>query len=277
MQEPYKSVWTELLDTPFRQAWIDAGGLKTRFVQAGDPGNPPLVLLHGTAGSLENFAANFAAHARHFNCIAFDMIGSGMTDKPDFDYETDHYVKHAVDFFNAMGIKKASVIGLSLGARVASRLAIDYPDKVEKLILLSATAYFPAKPIQDDIKRSRSAAAAKSDAWDSIVEIFKGLFHGTGQSVGRPHRYASLDLSPRRHEGGYVTHSGAARSGCLQPQPNTRRRLEALARPDVDHRRGRSQGRFPWQTAQHHRQEIDPERKGYRNEALQPMAANGGP
>ena len=180
MQEPYKSVWTELLDTPFRQAWIDAGGLKTRFVQAGDPAHPPLVLLHGTAGSLENFAANIAAHARHFNCIAFDMIGSGMTDKPDFDYETDHYVKHAVDFLNAMGIEKASVIGLSLGARVASRLAIDYPDKVEKLILLSATAYFPAKPIQDDIKRSRSAAAA-NPTWDSIVEIFKGLFHEPGK------------------------------------------------------------------------------------------------
>jgi 2-hydroxy-6-oxonona-2,4-dienedioate hydrolase len=180
MQQPYKSVWTELLDTPFRQAWVDAGGLKTRFVQAGDPANPPLLLLHGTAGSLENFAANIAAHARHFNCIAFDMIGSGMTDKPDFDYETDHYVKHAVDFFNAMGIKKASVIGLSLGARVASRLAIDYPDKVEKLILLSATAYFPAKPIQDDIKRSRSAAAA-NPSWDNIVEIFKGLFHEPGK------------------------------------------------------------------------------------------------
>jgi 2-hydroxy-6-oxonona-2,4-dienedioate hydrolase len=176
VQQPYKSVWTELLDTPFRQAWIDAGGLKTRFVQAGDPTNPPLVLLHGTAGSLENFAANFAAYARHFNCIAFDMIGSGMTDKPDFDYETHHYLKHAVDFLNAMGIKKTSVIGLSLGARVASRLAIDHPDKVARLILLSATAYFPAKPIQDDIKRSRSAAAA-NPTWDSIVEIFKGLFH----------------------------------------------------------------------------------------------------
>ena len=109
MQQPYRSVWTELLGTPFRQAWIDAGGLKTRFIQAGDPANPPLVLMHGTAGSLENFAANIAAHARHFNCIAFDMIGSGMTDKPDYDYETQHYVKHAVDFLNAIGVKKASV------------------------------------------------------------------------------------------------------------------------------------------------------------------------
>jgi pimeloyl-ACP methyl ester carboxylesterase len=176
MQQPYRSVWTELLDTPFRQAWIDAGGIKTRFIQAGDPSNPPLVLLHGTAGSLENFAANFAAYASHFNCIAFDMIGSGMTDKPDYDYETDHYVNHTVDFFRAIGVKKASVIGLSLGARVASRLAIDHPGMVEKLILLSATAYFPAKPIQGDIKRSRSAAAA-NPTWDNIVKIFKDLFH----------------------------------------------------------------------------------------------------
>ena len=180
MQQPYRSVWTELLDIPFRQAWVDAGGLKTRFIQAGDPAKPPLVLMHGTAGSLENFAANIAAYARHFNCIAFDMIGSGMTDKPDYDYETQHYVKHAVDFFNAIGVKKASVIGLSLGARVASRLAIDHPQMVDKLILLSATAYFPAKPIQGDIQRSRSAAAA-NPTWENIFEIFKGLFHDPGK------------------------------------------------------------------------------------------------
>ena len=121
-----------MLATPFRQGWVDAGGIKTRFVQAGSESNPPLVMLHGTAGSLENFAANIASHAQHFNCIAFDMIGSGMTAKPDYDYETEHYVKHAVDFFKAMDIRKASIIGLSLGARVASRFAIDHPEKVDK-------------------------------------------------------------------------------------------------------------------------------------------------
>jgi 2-hydroxy-6-oxonona-2,4-dienedioate hydrolase len=176
MSKAYHSIWTELLATPFRQAWIDAGGIKTRYLQAGDESNPPLIMLHGTAGSLENFAANIAAYSRHFNCIAFDMIGSGMTAKPDYDYETEHYVKHALDVFNALRIEKASLIGLSLGARVASRLAIDHPDKVDKLILLSATAYFPARPIQGDIKGSRAAAAA-NPSWDNIREIFKGLFH----------------------------------------------------------------------------------------------------
>jgi len=176
MQKAYRSIWTELLATPFRQGWVDAGGIKTRFVQAGNESNPPLIMFHGTAGSLENFAANIAAHAEHFNCIAFDMIGSGMTAKPDYDYETEHYVKHVADFFKAMDIKKASIIGLSLGARVASRFAIDHPENVERLILLSATAYFPARPIQSDIKSSRAAAAA-NPTWDSIREIFKGLFH----------------------------------------------------------------------------------------------------
>jgi 2-hydroxy-6-oxonona-2,4-dienedioate hydrolase len=85
-----------------------------------------------------------------------------------------------LDVFKALGINKASVIGLSLGARVACRFAIDYPEMLDKLILLSATAYFPAKPIQVDIKTSRSAAAA-NPTWDSIREIFKGLFHDESQ------------------------------------------------------------------------------------------------
>jgi pimeloyl-ACP methyl ester carboxylesterase len=180
MPAAYRSIWTELLATPFRQGWIDAGGIRTRFVQAGSESNPPLVMLHGTAGSLENFAANIAAHAEHFNCIAFDMIGSGMTDKPAYDYETEHYVKHAVAFFHAMGITKASIIGLSLGARVASRFAIDRPDLVDKLILISATAYFPARAVQGDIKSSRSAAAS-NPTWENVREIFKGLFHDPGR------------------------------------------------------------------------------------------------
>lgn len=176
MQAPYRSIWTELIGTPFKQAWVNAGGLKTRYVQAGDESKPPVVLLHGTAGSLENFGANIAAYAEHFNCIAFDMIGSGMTDKPDYDYETEHYTKHCKDFLDAMGIAKASLVGLSLGARVASRFAIDHPEMVDKLVLLSATAYFAARPIQGDIKASRTSAAA-NPTWESVKDIFKGLFH----------------------------------------------------------------------------------------------------
>ena len=178
----YRSVWSELHATEFRQGWIDAGGLKTRYIQAGSADAPPLVLLHGTAGSWENFCSNIAAYAKHFNCFAFDMIGSGLTDKPPFDYETPHYVQHLVDLMDAMKIERTSVIGLSLGARVGARFAIDHPARIDKLILLSATAYFPAREIQRGIGASRQQAA-ENPTWENVREIFKGLVHDEAQIV----------------------------------------------------------------------------------------------
>ena len=176
MGSAYRSVWSDLFSVAFRQGWVDAGGLKTRFIEAGSPDKPPLIMLHGTAGSWENFCLNIAAHAEHFHCFAFDMIGSGLTDKPDFDYETQHYVQHLCDFMDAMSIDRASLIGLSLGARVASRFAVDHPQRLDKLVLISATAYFPAREIQKDIGSSRSAAA-QNPTWENVREIFKGLVH----------------------------------------------------------------------------------------------------
>ena len=176
MKSQFRSVWSDLYATEFRQGWVDAGGLKTRFIEAGSPDNPPLIMLHGTAGSWENFCLNVAAHAEHFHCFAFDMIGSGLTDKPDFDYETQHYVKHLCDFMDAMKIGRANLIGLSLGARVASRFAIDHPQRIDKLVLLSATAYFPAREIQKNIGASRSAAT-QNPTWENVREIFKERVH----------------------------------------------------------------------------------------------------
>ena len=172
----YRSVWSELYATEFRQGWVDAGGLRTRFAEAGSPEKPPLIMLHGTAGSWENFCANVAPHAEHFRVLAFDMIGSGLTDKPDVDYETPQYVQHLLGFMDTLGIGRASVIGLSLGARVGARFAIDHPDRVNKLVLLSATAFFPAREIQKGIKASRENAAL-NPTWDNVREIFKGLLH----------------------------------------------------------------------------------------------------
>ncbi len=178
----YRSIWSELYATEFRQGWINAGGLRTRFIEAGSPRAPALIFLHGTAGSWENFALNVAAHAEHFHCFAFDMIGAGLTDKPDYDYETQHYVKHLHDFMDAVQVERASLIGLSLGARVGSKFAIDHPQRVDKLILLSATAYFSAQEIQKSIGASRSAAA-NDPTWDKVRDILKDLVHDEASLV----------------------------------------------------------------------------------------------
>ncbi|MBY0509168.1 MAG: alpha/beta hydrolase [Rhodospirillaceae bacterium] len=131
----YQSLWSDVHRIAFRQDYIDAGGVKTRFIQSGRTEAPVLLFLHGTGGHAEAFLRNIEAHAKHFNTIALDYLGHGWTDKPDVAYELPAYCQHLIDFMNAMGIDKASICGESMGGWIAAALAIDYPERVERLIL----------------------------------------------------------------------------------------------------------------------------------------------
>ena len=139
--QTYKSIWNALTDVPFEQNWIAAAGVRTRFAHAGQRGRPVVLMLHGTAGSWENFAENLGPLAKHFDCYAIDMIGCGFSDKPDLPYETPVYARHARDFLDAIGVERAHVIGCSLGGWVGARLAVTYPERVASLTMLSAAGY----------------------------------------------------------------------------------------------------------------------------------------
>src|SRR5262245_45373996 len=111
----YESIWTHLSKVAFKQDWIDAGGVWTRYAQAGPSNAPAVVMLHGTGGTWEAYCATLASHSRYFNCFALDFIGSGYTAKPLFDYQIADYVKQVKDFIGAVGLEKASIMGISLG------------------------------------------------------------------------------------------------------------------------------------------------------------------
>lgn len=170
----HRSVWTHMIRTPFRQDYIDAGGVRTRYVQAGPADAPALIMLHGTAGTWECFCANIPAHAEHFNCYAIDMVGSGFSGKPDVDYEIPVYVEHVRNFMKAVGLRKASFIGVSLGAWIASKLAIDHPEMVDKLVLLAASGLLANKSTMGDI-RARRGKAVEDPNWENIKAIFTSL------------------------------------------------------------------------------------------------------
>jgi 2-hydroxy-6-oxonona-2,4-dienedioate hydrolase len=128
--------WTELLGTSYSQRFYDAGGIRTRVLEAGDPGSPALLFLHGVNGHAETFVRNLASHGESFHVLALDFIGHGYSDKPlDRDYEIATYVKHVLDFMDAIGVQRASISGESLGAWVATRLAGQFPERIERLVL----------------------------------------------------------------------------------------------------------------------------------------------
>lgn len=170
----YRSIWSHLRTTSVAQGYIDAGGIRTRYAHAGDPGKPALLMLHGTAGTWECFSANLASHSEHFNCYAIDMIGSGWSDKPDVDYEIRHYVKHAVDFLDAVGVAKASVMGCSLGAWVAAAFALVHSDRTDKIVLLSAAGLF-ANPSNMSRIRDVRTKSVEDPSRENIKPIFDHL------------------------------------------------------------------------------------------------------
>lgn len=175
-KEGYRSIWYHLMRTHFRQGVIDAGGVKTRYAQAGPADAPTLVMLHGTAGSWETFCANFEALSQHFNCIAFDMIGCGFTEKPDKDYEIGVYAEHVGAVMDALGIRSASLLGVSLGSWIAVRFAVDHPERVDKMILISTAGLVSSAATMNRIKTQRSAAV-DNPTWQTISGIIGNLVH----------------------------------------------------------------------------------------------------
>lgn len=132
-------LWPEIARGTVRLGYADAGGIHTRYVEAGDPdATEAVVFIPGTGGHLEAFTRNLLPHAEHHRTIALDMIGHGYTDKPDHDYEIRHYVAHLLAFADAVGLERIHVHGESLGGWIAAQFAIDHPERVASLTLNTA-------------------------------------------------------------------------------------------------------------------------------------------
>jgi len=134
----YKSIWSDLNGVTFSQGYVQVGDVNTRYLCAGEKKLPTLVFLHGTGGHAEAYVRNLSAHSEHFRTFALDMLGHGLTDKPDYDYTIPRYLDHLAGFLDAIGVDKVSLSGESLGGWVAAHFAVHYPERVERLVLNTA-------------------------------------------------------------------------------------------------------------------------------------------
>jgi 2-hydroxy-6-oxonona-2,4-dienedioate hydrolase len=129
------TIWVDLLSAEVK--YYDAGGLRTRAIEAGS--GDALILLHGSGGHAEAYTRNVVPLAERFRVLSVDMIGHGLTDKPEGDYQAPDYAKHIVDLMDAAGIERAHLAGESLGGWVACWVALLYPDRVSKLVSITGT------------------------------------------------------------------------------------------------------------------------------------------
>jgi pimeloyl-ACP methyl ester carboxylesterase len=124
------TIWLDLLGSETR--FYDAGGIRTRCIEAGD--GDPVIFLHGVGGHAEAFARNIVPLSQNFRAISLDYLGFGLTDRPAEPATREDYITHLLNFMDAAGIEKAHLVGESLGGWVSFWTAITHPDRVGKLI-----------------------------------------------------------------------------------------------------------------------------------------------
>jgi 2-hydroxy-6-oxonona-2,4-dienedioate hydrolase len=169
------SFWTSMQDVEFSQRWIDSAGTRTRVLEAGR-GARAIVLLHGVQGHLEVWLHNIAALSRNHRVIAMDMLGHGLTSRPDRPYEIADYMNHILATMDRLQVGRATWMGSSLGGWVSARLAARYPERTEKLVLVS-TAGLTADPQVMAKLKSLGERAASLPGSEGVRERLRFVIH----------------------------------------------------------------------------------------------------
>jgi pimeloyl-ACP methyl ester carboxylesterase len=140
---PHDVDWRENRDIIFHceySRFANVDGTRVHFQDAGDLDGVPLVLIHGFASSTLVWSKVFLPLAQAgFRVIAPDLQGYGYSGKPRRGkYTIEAQAKTLVGLLDRLEIDKAIVVGSSYGGAVAASCALDYPERVEKLILVGA-------------------------------------------------------------------------------------------------------------------------------------------
>ena len=99
---------------------------------------PVLVLIHGITSSSRTWERVLPALAEHHTVLAPDLLGHGESAKPRGDYSLGAYASGVRDLMIALGLTPATVVGHSLGGGIAMQLAYQFPERIERLALVSS-------------------------------------------------------------------------------------------------------------------------------------------
>jgi 4,5:9,10-diseco-3-hydroxy-5,9,17-trioxoandrosta-1(10),2-diene-4-oate hydrolase len=172
------------LMTRVKDRFVTVDGLKLRYIEEGE--GPPVVLLHGASlgSSADVFIRNLGPLARAgFRAIAFDQPGFGLSDVP-----SNHSAAYRRDimpkFLDALGVKKAAVVGHSQAGNPAVQLALKEPERYSHVIVLGTGSLLP--PLEGtgedrggaaQQRLERRMAAAEPTVEDTRKLLEANLFH----------------------------------------------------------------------------------------------------
>ena len=185
---------------------VRTGAFQTNYHDIGQ--GFPVVLLHGSGPGVTawaNWNRLFPLLKEDFRVIAPDMAGFGFTERlPQAVYNMNVWVKQAIDLMDALDIEKANLVGNSFGGALALSLAVKYPNRVNKLVLMGSMGV--SFPITYGLDRVWGYKPSEANM-EELLEIFT-----------YDHSFATLELVKTRYESSII--SGFQESfSSLFPEP----------------------------------------------------------
>jgi len=167
---------------------IKTGSFMTNYHDLGK--GETIVFLHGSGPGVTawaNWGKIFPLLKDDFHILAPDMVGFGFTDRPEnMNYGMNTWVQQTIDFFDAMGLEKAHLVGNSFGGALALSMAIRYPERVDKLVLMGAMGV--SFPITYGLDRLWGYTPSLANT-EQLLEIFT-----------YDHSFATKELVKSRYE-----------------------------------------------------------------------------
>ena len=121
-----------------RTCYLERGPLEASAASSGQP--PTIVFVHGWSGNLQNWWDQYEYFKRRYRVVVFDLPGHGKSERgPHMKYTMRLFVRVLLELLDALEIERAIVAGNSAGGWIATRFALEHPDRVERLVLADPT------------------------------------------------------------------------------------------------------------------------------------------
>jgi len=180
-----RSAWLDV-DWSHLQHWVTVGGRPVNVCEVGPADGEPIVWIHGLSGSWQNWLENLSVLAdAGFRCIALDLPGFGQSPMPRESITISGYGVLVDELLEQLEISSACLVGNSMGGFIAAEVAIRFPKRAARLVLVSAAGLSV-----EDMRHDHGMALLHR--LDFLLTAYTGWWASKSDLVARRERMRSV-------------------------------------------------------------------------------------
>ena len=157
-----RSPWLDV-DWRAHQRWVDVGGQAVNVIDLGS--GPPVVFVHGLSGSWQNWLEQLPVLAEDHRVVALDLPGFGQSPMPPEKISIPGYGRLVEGVLDVLGLDAVALVGNSMGGFIAAEVAIQFPARVERLVLVSAAGLSIEFQRNEHVLRALRRVERRLTAW----------------------------------------------------------------------------------------------------------------